>query len=269
MNFKARKATLGLACLVLLLASLACGLFSAVAPTATPTEPPTPTSPPTPTPQPLYLSVSLVSVPINETSQNPLYTVEALVPNLSSSTDERVTKFNNEMTQLTREEIAKFKDNARMGYAMPGSNGSSYHQTYAVLSAPGNLLSLKFEINTYIEGAAHPHTRSRTVNYDLEAGNELTLDQLFLPGSDYLKAISNYCIADLKTRPIDFTANSAGADPTVENYGSWNVTPGGLLITFDEYQVAAYALGPQLVTVPYSVLQDIIDPNGPLKAYLP
>ncbi len=262
------KLSLGAALSLLLFATLACAAGGAKA-TPTPTqEPSTPTVPPTSTPPPLYLSVSIISVPRSEDSKKPEYTAKAQVPNLQGSNDDRVTKFNGEMDGLTTEEIARFKDNARMGYAFPGSAGSSYEQKFTVLSKPGNLISIKFDIFTYVQGAAHPGMHTRVVNYDLESGQDLSLDQLFKPGSDYLQTIATYCIGELKTRQIDFQANAAGADPTVQNYSNWNVTPDGLLITFDEYQVAAYALGPQLVTVPYSALQSIIDPNGPLKDYL-
>jgi hypothetical protein len=37
-----------------------------------------------------------------------------------------------------------------------------------------------------------------------------------------------------------------------------------LLITFDEYQVAPYAAGPQKVAIPYSELRALINPQGPL-----
>jgi hypothetical protein len=240
-----------------------------MAPTSTPIIPPTPTSSPTQPPPPLYQSVTLLSVPMSETNQDPVYTVNAQIPNLQGSDDERVTKFNNDMAQLTQEEIAKFKDNARMASPIPGSPGSAYDQKYTLLSTPGNLFSLKFDIYIYIEGGAHPTTHTRVINYDLEAGLDLTLDQLFLPGSNYLEMIANYCIAQLKTRNIDFDTFSSGAQPTPDNYSNWNVTPDGLLITFDEYQVAAYAAGPQLVTIPYVELKTIIDPSGPLNTYLP
>jgi hypothetical protein len=52
--------------------------------------------------------------------------------------------------------------------------------------------------------------------------------------------------------------------PTPENYRNWNIATDGLMITFDEYQVAAYAAGPQTVVVPYSELQAVIDPASPL-----
>ncbi len=196
-----RKICLFFAFSFLLTSILACGAGpTAVAPTSTPDIPLTPTSPPTQPPPPLYQSVTLVFVPMSETNPDPAYTVNAKIPNLQGSDDGRVTNFNNEMAQLTQEEIAKFKDSARMVSPIPGSPGSAYDQKYTLLSAPGDLFSLKFDIYTYIDGAAHPTTRTRVVNYNLEAGSDLTLDQLFLPGSNYLEMIANYCIAQLKTR---------------------------------------------------------------------
>jgi hypothetical protein len=264
-----KKISLGIAFSLILLVTIACGAGPKPAPDTPTPEIPTPTTPPTPTSPPLYLSVTMTSVPRSEESQKPPYSVKAQIPNLQGSTDDRVTKFNNAMAELTQEEIARFKDNARMGYATPGSNGSFYEQKYTLLSAPGNVLSLKFDIYSYIEGSAHPGNQTRVVNYDLESGTDLNLDQLFKPGSDYLQTIANYCIAQLKTRPIDFQANSAGANPTLQNYSNWNITPDGLLITFDEYQVAAYAAGAQLVTIPYSELQSILATDGPLAQYIP
>jgi hypothetical protein len=37
-----------------------------------------------------------------------------------------------------------------------------------------------------------------------------------------------------------------------------------LWVTFDPYQVAPYAAGPQYVLVPYSALKDIIKADGPI-----
>jgi hypothetical protein len=224
---------------------------------------------PTFTPIPLFAVVSLVSNPTDQTGKSPDYTLKAQTPFLQRSEDLRVTNFNNEMALLTLEEIAKFRDNLAQIQPLPGSTGSFYDQQYKLLSPPGNLVSLKFQIMIYMEGAAHPGTHSRTVTYDLEAGADVRLEQLFQPGSDYLNTIANYCIAQLKTRDIGFEAFSSGADPLPENYGSWNITPEGLLITFDAYQVAAYAAGPQEVVVPYAELKSVIDPHGPLAQFLP
>ena len=213
--------------------------------------------------------VSLISKPTEETGKSPQYTIKAQTPFFQGSEDLRVTNFNNEMTQLTQEEIAKFRDNVVQVQPVPGSSGSFYDQQYKLLTPPGNLVSLRFQIMIYIQGAAHPGTHMRTVTYDLEAGKDVRLASLFMPDSDYLQRIANYCIAQLKTRNIGFEASASGAQAFPENYGNWNITPDGLLITFDEYQVAAYAAGPQEVIVPYAELKSVIDPHGPLQGFLP
>ena len=252
----------------LLASVLACG-STPVPPTATATVelPPTQTSLPTPTSLPLFQSVTLTSVPRLESAQPPTaYTVKAQIPALQGNSDTRVTNFNGEMTLLTQEEIAKFKDNASQVRVPAGSSGSSYDQQYKLLSPPGNLISLQFQIKIFIYQTSRPKTHSRSVNYDLQAGADVTLGQLFLPGSDYLQRISNFCITQLKTRPIGFASYSNGAQPTPANYGNWNATKDGLQITFDEGQVAATQ---QEVVVPFAELQADIDPHGALAGFLP
>ena len=60
-----------------------------------------------------------------------------------------------------------------------------------------------------------------------------------------------------------------GAKPTVENYRNWNIAPEGLRITFDTYQVAPGAAGPQMVMVPYAELKSVVDSQGPLASLVP
>lgn len=252
----------------LLASVLACGSTPTSPPaTVTVNLPPTQTSLPTQTSIPLYQVVTLASVPHDETAQPPaVYTVKAQVPALQGSNDIRITNFNNEMNLLTQEEIAKFKDNASEVQAPAGSSGSSLDQQYKLVSPPGNLISLQFQIKVFIYQTSRPKTHSRTVNYDLEAGADVRLEQLFLPDSDYLQRISNYCIAQLNGRNIGFAAFAGGAQPTPANYGNWNITKDGLLITFDENQVAATE---QEVVVPFAELQADIDPHGALAGFLP
>jgi hypothetical protein len=270
MRSNTRKLIPGFVSGFLLATILACGGTSVpLQTTDTPYVPPTVEFTPTFTPIPLASVVSLVSTPTEETGSSPDYTIKAQTPFLQGSEDLRITNFNNEMTLLTQEEIAKFKDNVSQTTSLPGATGSFFDQQYKLLSPLSNLVSLRFQIMIYIQGAAHPGTHSRTVTYDLEAGSDVKLADLFLPGSDYLEKIANYCIAQLRTRPIDFESFSSGAAPVPENYGNWNITPDGLLITFDEYQVAAYAAGAQEVTVPFADLQSIIDAHGPLAGALP
>jgi hypothetical protein len=269
LQIKWNKWKIGILLGVILPAVVACGNAAptTLVSSATPLLLPTVTSLSTPTPPPLYLSVTLGTVPKMELGKSPSYTIDVQVPVLQGSDDPRATNFNNEMTLLVQREIGVFKDNVRELAPVPMSNGSTLTGKYTLFSAPGNILSLKLEFMRYIAGSAHPSTYSRTVTYDLEAGSDVSLNQLFRNGSAYLQVISDYCVAQL-TPKIPGLFNN-GLDPTTNNYQSWNITPNGLLITFDEYQVAPYALGPQQVVLPYTELKAIIDPQGPLASYLP
>jgi hypothetical protein len=102
------------------------------------------------------------------------------------------------------------------------------------------------------------------LNYDLKAGKVLELSELFKGGSDYLKVISDYCIQILAKRNVgEDQWRRDGAGPKGDNYKSWSLLRGGLLISFDPYQVASYADGPQEVLIPFGALQAIMKPDGP------
>jgi len=80
--------------------------------------------------------------------------------------------------------------------------------------------------------------------------------------------IANYCITVLSKQPFFDGPFTDGANPTVENYRNWNITPEGLMITFDTYQVAPGAAGPQVVVVPYGQISAVIDPQGALAGII-
>jgi hypothetical protein len=50
---------------------------------------------------------------------------------------------------------------------------------------------------------------------------------------------------------------------------TWHLTSDGLLVTFNEYQVAPYASGPQTVIAPYAQLKGLISPREPLATFAP
>ncbi len=229
----------------------------------------TPAAPTLPPPTPmLSQTVSVQSSPFSETGIAPVYTITAQIPTLQGSSDPRVTNFNTLVDQIIQDEIELFKTDV-LAFASnpPIAAGSSFDLSYSVIGQRADIWSIKFDIYVYSDGAAHPNGYSRTLNYDLSNGREISLDELFLSGSNYLQTISDFCKTQLSARDIGFEMFSAGADPLAENYRRWNISDGGLVITFDAYQVAAYAAGPQLVTIPFSELQSIINPQGALAVF--
>lgn len=214
--------------------------------------------------------VELKSTPFSEESQAPIYKITAQIPYLDPATDSKVQAFNDMMKSIVEGEVAAFKGSMAEMPAEPISAGSSFDIQYQLIGQKGSIWSIQFKINGYTDGAAHPYLYSISVNYDLQNTKELTLDDVFLPNSNYMQVLSDYSKTELTSRDIGFDAAfQQGAEPTPENYKNWNVSNEGfLVITFDEDQVAAHAAGPQIITIALSSLGQVINAQGPLAPFL-
>ncbi|HKY28361.1 MAG TPA: DUF3298 domain-containing protein [Pyrinomonadaceae bacterium] len=228
--------------------------------------------------------VEIASKSIKENNKKLKYEIDADYPQVTGATDGRYDKFNQEAKNVAAAEVANFRKEMAEWAAEqaeiqtdeePASGNSGLQVGYTISLANDSLISTQFNIGTYFQGAAHPNSHTRVVNYDLKAGKPIKLADLFNPGSKYLQTISSYSIKELKKQSskggesmFDDEWVQKGAGPSADNYKSWVITKKGLGINFDAYQVAPYAAGPQHVLIPYSVLKDIIKPDGPLAPFL-
>lgn len=243
-----------------------------------PTYVPTPTFPPFPQPSPTYTS-TLEAAPTpgpgpqivtrqKNVDGNSLYTLSMNYPYLENAVDPRFELFNQEIARELDSIQQGFLDNLKNLPATPDPSlpPSFLGTEYKITHGDAGLLSVLFTVGFYVAGAAHPNQYAVTLNLDVANGKVLALSDLFNPGSDYLKAVSDYCLADLKKQ--DRLEWDTGALPKAENYRSWNITQDGLLISFDPYQVTSYAMGPQSVTIPFTALKEILNRTGPLAPLL-
>ncbi len=208
------------------------------------------------------------------TEDNTAYvSIEASYPIMVSSDKQLANGFNEVVSSVVRElsgDPKDWKDNAEA--ASESSVGSNVSIGCLVGLKSQNIVSLGFSVNQYVAGAAHPNHFSKFLIFSIEKRKEIQLRDLFKKGSEYLKALSNYCINELRKDPSirecsDDTMLLNGAGPAGENYSHVLLTEQGINVTFDEYQVASYACGSFEVLVPYEVLERLIDPKGPLKQY--
>jgi hypothetical protein len=214
---------------------------------------------------PRYLSLG--SATISETGKGPDYALKVSTPVMNGSTDPHVVAFNQAVSQLIQKQVAGFKKSLLDVTPSPASPGSTLDVEYTLVSQSAQIVSLRLNMDQYMAGAAHPLQTSVSFNYDLAKGQEISLDQLFVPGANYLPALSDYCKTALNKTDLGSVLFMDGLSPTADNYRNWNISDQGLVITFDEYQVAPYAAGPQTVTVPYQALKDLIAPQGPLAEF--
>jgi hypothetical protein len=214
---------------------------------------------------------------VRETNKQQQYTVEAEYPQIEG--DSRFEGFNREARTSLLKDVAAFKSAEQIRESdepldLPAeTRNSSMNASYDFRYATDDLISVEFAQGTYSRGAAHGNLLTQVLNYDVRNGKKLALGDLFLPKSKYLATISSYCMKELRERAknedsmvfADSIENGAG--PHMDNYRAVAITKNGLWVTFDPYQVAAYAAGPQHVLIPYSALKEIINPDGPIGMF--
>jgi hypothetical protein len=276
--------------LLLILGLSACQFLPGQAPTATALPPaasaaPTPTDSFPPTTIPIALSTStqppvpsasavvaapilLVSQAIADANTNPAYTFKVHYPQIDSASSSAALTFNQMSKKMAEDLLASYQKNLKSYVSTPDPVFSpSFMETdYQVIHGTDGLLSILFSVSDYWSGAAHPNSYSMVMNFNLITGKPIVLKDLFLPNVNYLQFISDYCAADLKKR--DRLEFPEGVLPKAENFQNWVIADQGLIFYFDPYQVAAYAMGPSQVVVPYAALKNAADPAGPLAVYL-
>ena len=158
--------------------------------------------------------------------------------------------------------------------SVPKEFSSSFESNYEMYYSGDNIFSFTYEIFQYAAGSAHPYYYSKAMNFNLNKIKQIDFSDFFKNGEADLKFISEYCYADLKKQAkendyefYDETLRE-GTEPTAGNFENICIKPEGLYVIFNPYQVAAYAAGQQFVTIPYSKLTNIINPEGSLKIFI-
>jgi len=223
--------------------------------------------------------VEIIARQIKENNKKLKYEIDAEYPQLTGSTDPNFEKFNQAARGLVTKQVSGFRkqmtENAGAENPVDSETGSDLGAGFTIALAQDDLISVQFDIGGYSAGAAHPNSYTDVINFDLRNGKQLKLSDLFKPGAKYLPALSSYCVQDLKKQSKkkgadgmlddDWIQRGAGSD--ANNFRSWTITKNGLGINFDSYQVGPYAAGPQYVRVPYTALQEIIKPDGPVAQF--
>ena len=220
--------------------------------------------------------VEILSKQIKESNKKLMYEIAVQYPQLTGGANPNFEKFNKAARASVTRKVTEFlksvqPDKEEEEPRPEGSMGSDLSVGYTVALAQDDLVSIKFDVGSYFQGAAHPNSYSEVLNFDLKNGQQLKLGDLFKPGSKFLQAIATYCITDLKKQAKDKglldEEIEKGAAASANNYDSWTINRRGLGIHFDAYQVGPYAAGPQFVLVPYSALKDLISTDGPIAQF--
>lgn len=209
----------------------------------------------------------------HEENQEAHYTIDMKYPQISGKElSVSAQKFNQQVTDLVNQEIVRFKkfvkeDTVHMQTLPEDMKHNTLSVDYdidVIHSSKQPIISVRLAIEGMQAGRAHPYHSYRTLNFDLGTGKVLALNDIFKPKTNYLKIFAKYSNQKLNNTLKDKFMISNGTAPDIKNYKTWNIEPDGILITFDEYQVAPYVDGAQEVEIPFSELKNVIATRSPV-----
>jgi len=221
-----------------------------------------------------FANISLISAKKYLGNAKQKLNIEILYPYLpNESFDNNPTNtFNDVIEDALQQEVTSFKEMAKenKGEARrPTANALNIDYNSAIIKPSHHaVISVRFNIEGYVSGMAHPYHYHQALNYDLENAKTLALDDLFSNQTNYLQVISQYCQDELNKKlvSVDRTMIQTGTAPKSDNYKNWNLLPNGLLITFDAAQVAPSVYGTQTVLIPYQFLKPLVSKEAPIAS---
>lgn len=174
------------------------------------------------------------------------------------------------MKTFVEQEIARFKDN--------GNFANLTHDDVQMLGLDQRKYALGIEYKTHVgagtisyvyqmyadTGGAHPNTYYRTFTFDSKTGEEVEIEDAFIPGTDYLNLLStksrallvpliagreSVSVSEVQTDQID-----SGTLPEVDSFQNFYFEGSSLVLIFPPYQVGPYVLGMIELPIPASAL---------------
>lgn len=131
--------------------------------------------------------------------------------------------------------------------------------TYEIKNNERGILSISL-INYAYSGGAHGRTIVKSLTFDNQTGKIYELKDLFKPGADYEKLLSDIIKKQIAERDIPTLEEFKGINSNQDFYVADKI----LVIYFQQYELAPYAWGlPDFPIIIYEI-QDIIDEQGPL-----
>jgi hypothetical protein len=143
----------------------------------------------------------------------------------------------------------------------------TFDEDFLVLLNAKEVFSMRMLHSKYT-GGAHPNSSAAHVTFDLQSGEELTLDDLLNPGwRDALTELAEATLRDQFDLKKEDALNDKGPlfDNAFELNDNWFLSPEGLGFSFDPYEIGPYAAGFIEPIIPYSRLNGLVKPGSALE----
>jgi hypothetical protein len=148
----------------------------------------------------------------------------------------------------------------------------TFETYYDVKCANDEVFSLQVE---YFWAAGGSDTQRKFYNIDQRTGELITLDALFVDGSDYLTVINDYLIAQMRAetredgRSIYWVNDDDAAMDRFTgiraDHGFYISEAGKLVIAFDKYEVAPGYVGTPEFEIPTELIAEMLADGAPIR----
>jgi hypothetical protein len=162
-------------------------------------------------------------------------------------------------TSAFKQEVQKSVTDEYMQENKETFQKSYLHIIYRVIRQDDKIISVVFEGDYYISGAAHSAFFFRTVNWNVPENKQYQWSDIITGDQDIPQILSEMVKPHLyRILQIDENVTSdwieKGAGPKAENFEKFTVDLYDINIYFDPYQVAPYAAGPVVVNLSFDEL---------------
>ncbi len=124
-------------------------------------------------------------------------------------------------------------------------------QTFEVTYDDACIISLYFD-NYQFTGGAHGTTARTSQTWNLRTGRVINLKELYKCSGDYRSYIKNNIIEQIAENPDIYFENYAELVEQTFNIDSFYCTPEGVIVYFQQYDIAPYSSGIREFLLPYN-----------------
>lgn len=132
--------------------------------------------------------------------------------------------------------------------------------SFGIKNNERGILSLNLIVYSFT-GGAHGMTVIKSLTFDVKTGKQYELKDLFKPGSDYVKKLSDVIRVDIKKWDVPLLY------PPFEEIRpdqDFYIADTSLVIYFQLYEITPYVWGFPYFPIPILDIAEIIQPQGPL-----
>lgn len=102
---------------------------------------------------------------------------------------------------------------------------------------------------------AHGNSETKTFNFDLNTGKQLTLKDLFDENENYLSVINGEIQKQIKLNPREYFSQKDQGFVSIRSDQPFGIEDGNVIIYFDPYEIAPYSTGAPQFKLPFSLFK--------------